>query len=313
MALREAPVDRYRWCLVFGLLLLVLPCRTREARRFPARAPIALLLLLLPFSFGGSTASDLARTAVRQFDQGEFQAAFDQFERAFLADPDSAEIGFDLAVTAYRLGRFGQASRGFDRVQRLASPELSAKAAFGGGVARAREAAIIVKQAGDDLDRVGPAVTLLRQARGQLARALRLGYGRPAAINLELVSQSLLDLERSLEGRRVPGSGQGKPDSRDDPEEPEERDDPQGEGSAEADAEQEQTADPSGGDKTDGRKADQEGSVNSPSDLPTRLPGGMFREEARNLERIVRRYERDRNEYDHQKARKARAGVERDW
>ncbi|MFH0945913.1 MAG: VWA domain-containing protein [Planctomycetota bacterium] len=315
MALREAPVDRYRWCLALGLLLLLLPCGRREARPIPASVPLALLLLLLllPFTFGGSTASDLAREAVRQFDQGEFEEAFRQFEQAFLADPESAEIGFDLAVTAYRLGRYDQASRGFDRVERQAQPLLSAKAAFGGGVARAREAAAIVAQAGDDLGRLGPAVTLLRQARGQLVRALRLGYGRPAAVDLELVTLSLFDLERRMRGQRDPGGGQGKQDQEEGPQEPAEKDDSQAEGNPDQNAGEEQPTDPAGGDRTDGQKADREGSVDSLADLPTRLPGGMFREEARNLERIVQRYERDRREYDHRRAQKTRAGVERDW
>ena len=313
-ALRLQPVDRSGWFLTLAFVLLLLPFLRETWRALSARVriPVLPLVFVAPLLLGGSGALDFAREGLSRFERGEFQAARESFEQAFQRDPDSAAIGFDLAACSYALGRYEQAARDFDRARRLARPPLLAKAAFGAGLARARQAAQIAEQAGRERSDLASAVLLLRESKLDFVEALRAGYGRPAAVNLELVTRSLRDLRRRLEAEPDGGEGRGERDSGAEPP-PEPK---TGSGEQQSSGE-DQGQDPNQSNRpaqaNRERDASGEGTANAPAEPSSRLPGGLFREEAGQLEEIVRRYDRERRQYDREQARRGRARTERDW
>ena len=314
-AWRAEPADRSVWFLSLALLLLLSPFLIESQRALfrTARVSALPLLMIAPLIAGGSGAADSARQGVASFERGDFLAAQRSFEEAFQQDPQSAEIGFDLAVCACALGQFEQAARGFERSRLLAGPQLSAKAAFGAGLARARQARRVVEQAGEQPSGLGAAIALLRRSRIEFVEALRLGYGRPAAVDLELVTQSLRDLEQKLASANQSGTDQ-KRDGSSDQQAPPASDQSEGQAGPDSEDPESNQDNPSAADQEQDRQdASREASLNAPSEEPSRLPGGMFREEAGNLEEIVRRYDRERRQYDQERARQGRARTERDW
>ncbi|MBI4878492.1 MAG: VWA domain-containing protein [Planctomycetes bacterium] len=301
-ALRREPVDRYQWFLAAAALVLLLG-NARRLRRAALAAP-----LLLVAAWSG--AADLERRAIDLFAAGELQAALELFEQAAREEPESAPFAYNLAVASERAGDATSAARAFQRARSLARAELRARACFGSGVARARQAlALAGSAARADRPAAGRAISLLIGARRDFIEALELGLGADAAVNLELVStrlQELLELER--DGGRPGGE------------------EPAGEESAEAQGEPESGASaaaPEGGEgleQAGGEEGTPAGEPPSAGDSAAaaggdsaRLPGGMFREEAGNLEDIVKRYEAELFEHDRRRARAGRARVERDW
>jgi len=69
--------------------------------------PLATLPMTSPMGF------EFNLEGIRLFNQGQWAAARDQFERAVRADPGLAEAHFNLALTYHKLGRHEEAKREF--------------------------------------------------------------------------------------------------------------------------------------------------------------------------------------------------------
>ncbi len=313
--MRKEPIDRFRWALVLALSFLLWPA-TRGRRGRLLRLP-ATLLVLTPFLAAAAAgedpeATELAREGVRCLDLGDAASALTCLDRAAKLAPGDARIAFDRGAALYRLGRFDDAAGAFDRGMR-GDPRLRAKAAFGAGVARARAAEAIGGTS--DAPPTGrarlAAVSHLRVARENLIESLRLGHGRDAAIDLELVTRKLRELESEPIQNRKPDGGEAGTDP---PPDEDRGDEPDQTGRDEAGAPSRSTndaepADPRGADENLG-----DGSVDGePGTEDPRLVGGLFRERARSIEDVVKQYERERVVHDLRRARAGRRKTERDW
>lgn len=314
-ALRRVPRERFQLFLLAGLLLLLLGRLRRGLPGSRRAAVIGPPLLLLVVGFAPQ-AVDLAE-AVRLFDAGRVEEARQRFELAARQQPRSAKIAFDLAAAEYRLREYARAAQGFERCRSLATGPLRAKAAFGAGVAWARQAAVRASGTGARQGDLDLAIDMMRRSRRSLVDALLEGYGRPAAVDLELVSRRLDELERRRQRDRS-GKRAGEDGALDQDAEPAAGEDGDAVGEPEQGAEDSDAdrnprdsegASAAGGDPDPAA----EGAVSGVPDAGSTLPGGMFREEAGNLEDIVRRYERERRAHDLKRARASRSGAERDW
>ncbi|MFG0315905.1 MAG: VWA domain-containing protein [Planctomycetota bacterium JB042] len=317
--LRREPVERSRWLLPPVLLLLLWPSVPRPARRRPAAAALAFAVAapsLLAFASDGALRA--ARAGNERYAEGEFEAALERYDEAHAAAPDHPGILFNRGAALCRLERHRDAARAFDGARARADGALRARAAFGAGVARAKQAERDLAAAGDDPRRLEAVGALLREAKGDLVQALAGGEGRDAAVDLELVSLLLEELRRREEEARRPASGgAGEAPGDAEPTPDDGRDPGRGEGTSapppRSTAGETRVA-PGEASATEAEgESDVEAPVDDEGGGEARLPGGLFREEAASIEEIVRRYERERLELDRRRARESRARAERDW
>jgi len=307
-ALRDVPVDRYRWPL-----LIALACMAFSA--VPVRVPgsIVGLVSLGVCAMALLGAGDAERKGVALFDAGDLGGARQALEQATRDDPGAASPSFNLGLTLLRLDLPAPAVVEFDRARSVeqaagsdGSAAVTASASFGAGLARARLA-----QRSEDRVR---ALTFLADARRDFALAARAGYGPAAAVNLELVSRRYQRIEQELVDASASASSDGaQPGPLPGPD--------HGAGRPETGAsETAHSPDPSGRSVEGGESGEigQDGAPQGaagpvPGSTDVRLPGGMFRAEAETLVDIVRRFERERRALDLERAARSREQVERDW
>ena len=78
--------------------------------------PAVLLLLLMPLTAHAATAQENYAQGKLQFDAGNYAAAYDLFQAAFLADPTNLDISFYLGRAAYEKGDYEAALMAFERI-----------------------------------------------------------------------------------------------------------------------------------------------------------------------------------------------------
>lgn len=119
----QRPIERYRWPLAAGLVLLGASLLPGERRRSAAAAAgLALLCLATPA---------LAKNSgVEAYERQDFSGALDSFERQLQKSPDSASLQFDAGTAAYKAGDLDKALDSFSRALTLADPALREKTEY---------------------------------------------------------------------------------------------------------------------------------------------------------------------------------------
>jgi Ca-activated chloride channel family protein len=126
------PVERYRWPLMFGLLLLFLSATINDRpkewrpRRIPVEGAVVGAMLAMIISARANSALD-------RYSQGDFGGALESFREQLKNDPNSPEINFNVGDAAYRLRKYDEAFEAFSKAMVSSDPVLQEKAYYNSG------------------------------------------------------------------------------------------------------------------------------------------------------------------------------------
>lgn len=212
--------ERFQWPLALALVFLMaefhVPERGRDRnggrstfgpslrptpqsvgpRNFPAATATSALPMLLPFGLallgalaGACSASASPRSAFRQFERGEFEAAQGEYERLARERPDDQRLGFNAGVSAYRAQDFGKAAEHFSDALRSTDLGLQRDAFYNLGNTQFRRG-----QAASDTEERSK---LWEQAIRNFDSALKLAPDATNALqNRDFVRRQLEELRR---------------------------------------------------------------------------------------------------------------------
>jgi Ca-activated chloride channel family protein len=188
------PIERYRWPLAFGLLLLLLSAalsdRRKEVRteRLPVGKAVATILLAL--ILGARANSGLDR-----YNQGDFDGALNAFREELKHDPDSPGTNFNLGDAAFRLQKYDEAFEAYSKAMISSDPVLQEKAYYNAGNTLFVE--------GDHAQDLEQQLSTYYDARYQYHQALdRNPSDEQAKKNLSLLEERIKEAEKEKEEQR---------------------------------------------------------------------------------------------------------------
>jgi Ca-activated chloride channel homolog len=326
------PIERYRWPLAFGLLLLLLSAalsdRRKEARarRLPVGKAVATTMLVLILGAHANPGLD-------RYNQGDFDGALSAFREELKHDPNSPGTNFNLGDAAFRLQKYDEAFEAYSKAMISSDPALQEKAYYNAGNTLFVE--------GDHAQDLEQQLSTYYDARYQYHQALdRNPSDEQAKKNLSLLEERIKEAEKEKEEQRQrtqqrrsprqhkqrdrnkpqqgqtgrtpdqqsqPGTGEGDPDDQQSPGGQQENPSDQDESGDDDQPQGEATPSP----KKDGQPREITPSDEQKPQLPEpgSKPGSMSEDEALGLLDSLRD-ESDRIDLMH---RKTERGVLRDW
>jgi len=134
--------ERFVWPLSLSIACLLLRLGLRPWRRATASV-MALLAILVGLGAPATASAGLVRDGAaaaaegrRLYGQGDYQGALTAFEGAVVQAPDDPVLSLAVGETLFRLERYPEATREFERVLTLTDdPELRAEALYNRGTA----------------------------------------------------------------------------------------------------------------------------------------------------------------------------------
>jgi Ca-activated chloride channel family protein len=322
------PIERYRWPLAAGLLLLLLSNavgshqRKKLTQHLSAKTAAAVTLLFLSTQLRGASSLD-------RYSQGDFEGALHGLREELKSDPDSAVLNFNAGDAAYRLQKFDEAFEAYSKAMTSEDPTVKQRAYYNAGNALFME--------GNLAQEIEQQLSTYYDARYQYHQALDLNpRDEQAKKNLGLLEERIKEVEKQKQeatrrqqnqrSRRQRKQGnqnsrqkdqkghrpnqQGDSQQEDDQEMP--RDQSQQSDSAEGDDENGPTEEPSPAQKKDGQVRENAPSDQQPHGSPVpsdEKQGQMSEEEALSLLDSLKD-EGDKIDLMH---RKTDRGVSRDW
>lgn len=206
----RTPIERYRWPLAVGLLLLIISSILSERQRFQKTAVASVLIL----GFGIGPAAK-ASSAFELYQQGDYNGALQQWRQELDRTPHDPVLNFNAGTAAYRMGKYDQAFENFSEALQSSNSALREKAYYNGGNA--------LFKAGDWQDDVERQLTNYQDAKYLYEQALAIDPNDEAAKkNLALVKRRIEEAKkrkqqqggaRSSTGKQQPNgppSGQGQ-------------------------------------------------------------------------------------------------------
>jgi Ca-activated chloride channel homolog len=187
----HVPIERYRWPVMFGLLLLLLSAALSDRRKeSPIRrrsvtsaVSVATLTLLL---------NAHADPGLDRYNQGDFDGASGNFREELKHDPDSPTINFNLGDAAYRLQKFDEAFEAYSKAMVSNDPAIQEKAYYNAG-----NALFMQGNGAQDLEQQ---LSNYYDARYQYHQALDRDPGdEQAKKNLRLLEERIKDAEKEKE------------------------------------------------------------------------------------------------------------------
>jgi len=124
----QRPHERFQWLVALATLLLLmeifLPDRKSVHRPAGPLQPVLqkTMIPLLLAALSAEAAASPAR-ALKQYDQGQFEAAQREYERLLLRKPEDAQLHYNAGAAAYQAKEFAEATNHFTRA--LTAPELA--------------------------------------------------------------------------------------------------------------------------------------------------------------------------------------------
>lgn len=201
----RTPIERYRWPLAFGLLLLVVSSILSERQRIQKTALASLLIL----TFGAGTLANAA-SAFDLYQQGDYNAALRQWRQELERSPHDPILNFNAGTAAYRMGRYDQAFENFSEALQSPNAPLREKAYYNGGNALFKE--------GDRQEDIERQLTGYEDAEYLYEQALAIDPNDEAAKkNLALVKRRIEELKRRKQQQGGARSSTGKQQSKGSP------------------------------------------------------------------------------------------------
>jgi Ca-activated chloride channel homolog len=189
------PVERYRWPLAVGLLLLGLSAALNDrrkktgAQRPSVESAVAATMLALLLNAHASSGLD-------RYNQGDFDGAVENFREELKHDPDSPRINFDLGDAAYRLQKYDEAFEAYSKAMVDSDPDLQEKAYYNAGNALFME--------GNHAQDLEQQLSNYYDARYQYNQALDRNSGdEQAKKNLRLLEERIKDAEKDKEEKQL--------------------------------------------------------------------------------------------------------------
>ena len=186
------PVERYRWPLIFGMLLLLLSAALNDrrkkqgpARRTPVHGTLALVLL-------ASILNAHANSGLDHYNQGDFDKALENFREELKHEPDSPRINFNLGDANYRLQKYDEAFEAYSKAMVSSDPVLQEEAYYNAGNSLFME--------GNHAQDLEQQLSNYYDARYQYNQALNRNPGdEQAKKNLRLLEERIKDTEKQKE------------------------------------------------------------------------------------------------------------------
>jgi Ca-activated chloride channel homolog len=182
------PIERYRWPLAFGLLLLLLSAalsdrRTEDRPRRPAVGS-AVAATMLAFILNAQ-----ANTGLDRYNQGDFEGALGVFRDELKHEPNSPGINFNLGDAAFRLQKYDEAFEAYSKAMISDDPVLQEKAYYNAGNTLFVE--------GDHAENLEQQLSNYYDARYQYHQALDRNPGdEQAKKNLSLLEERIKEAEK---------------------------------------------------------------------------------------------------------------------
>jgi len=207
--------ERYQWFLGLAMMLLVMEMlmpEQRRAVRSPGRPDGAtaetaskavglMLLMALPFSTLGASSSK----ASKQYEKGDYQAAYEQYNRLLEKRPDDPRLHFNAASAAHRAGDLEAARHHFQSAMVTKDLALQEAAYYGLGNTQYRLGA-----ATNDLEQKQKA---WQSALTHYQSALKLNEtDEDARSNLEFVKKKLEELQQQKDQQQDQENQENKDD-----------------------------------------------------------------------------------------------------
>jgi Ca-activated chloride channel homolog len=126
------PVERYRWPLTFGLLLLLLSAVLSDRRKEPNRRRTSVISAVAVTTLA-LILQARANPGLDRYNQGDFDGALEKFRDEQKHDPDSPTINFNLGDAAYRLQKYDEAFEAYSKAMISGDSTLQEKAYYNAG------------------------------------------------------------------------------------------------------------------------------------------------------------------------------------
>jgi Ca-activated chloride channel family protein len=182
------PVERYRWPLTMGLLLLLLSAALNERRKegHAHRTSVAGALALAMLA---SILNVHANPGLDHYNQGDFDRALENFREELKHDPDSPTINFNLGDANYRLQKYDEAFEAYSKAMVSSDQALQEKAYYNAGNSLFME--------GNHAQDLEQQLSNYYDARYQYSQALNRNPGdEQAKKNLRLLEERIKDAEK---------------------------------------------------------------------------------------------------------------------
>jgi Ca-activated chloride channel homolog len=188
------PIERYRWPLAFGLLLLLLSAALSDRRKETGASyshvgkAVAVTMLALILNVQ-------ANSGIDRYNQGDFDGAVEKFREELKRDPASPAINFNLGDAAYRLQRYDEAFEAYAKALVSSDPTLRQKAYYNGGNALFMQ--------GNNAQNIEQQLSSYYDARYQYHQALDLDpRDEQAKKNLSLLEERIKEAEKRKEAEQ---------------------------------------------------------------------------------------------------------------
>jgi Ca-activated chloride channel family protein len=186
------PVERYRWPLIFGMLLLLLSAalndrlkKQGQLRRTPVPGAVALVML-------ASILNGHANPGLDHYNQGDFDGALENFREELKHDPDSPTLNFNVGDANYRLQKYDEAFEAYSKAMVSSDLALQEKAYYNAGNSLFME--------GNHAQDLEQQLSNYYDARYQYNQALNRNPGdEQAKKNLRLLEERIKDVEKQKE------------------------------------------------------------------------------------------------------------------